>query len=657
MEIIAIIFLITSYLSGYLLTVRFFPSFKNLLRVASAYVLGILVSVWLVFLLSLIFYHLTDHAMVMGFILTTTILLAFVVHERALFKSHIDLRLSHVIFFSVALFYSWVLFSSTFDYDGKLDEIKISRLIYSDYGFHIPLIRSFSLGNNLSLEHPLYAHESIRYHFLFDFMVGVLEKMGIPLDYALTLPSALLWTSLLVLIYYLAKGLFFGSRFVGFVSIALFLLNSSLAFVEFIKKYPHDSLSSVINSWWRLRDYVAFGPWDGNIIVAFRNWNDYINQRQLILGCALVVLVLNHYIHEHFNKEKDEKITYGQKAFVGLITGLVILWHGHAFICLFGFLCLFFLLFPERKKSLVAIVVAFIIALPQMLWLQQSSPNVESHFSLNPGYLLVNHLIPIDFMPYRFLNLGMSFIISFTRYWFFNIGLSLITIPVSFFLVDGQRKKVFLIFMSLFIVGNLFQFSPEMAANHKFFSLWILLGNMFTAYLLYRLFQLGWGGRVSTVVLLFFLTVSGLVDMPPIKNDYSVTLSDFEKQPLAKWALENTGTNAVFLTTYRIYNPISFTGRRTMQGWPYFAWGTGYNTLKREKIGKKIYETNSKVELCSLLRENRIDYVQTEKVLEENPVFKINHEFFNTNFKPIFFDPKSNLKERVFATKDMCPLD
>ena len=94
-----------------------------------------------------------------------------------------------------------------------------------------------------------------------------------------------------------------------------------------------------------------------------------------------------------------------------------------------------------------------------------------------------------------------------------------------------------------------------------------------------------------------------------------------------------------------------------MQGWPYFAWGTGYNTLKREKIGKKIYETNSKVELCSLLRENRIDYVQTEKVLEENPVFKINHEFFNTNFKPIFFDPKSNLKERVFATKDMCPLD
>ncbi len=657
MEIIAIIFLITSYLSGYLLTVRFFPSFRSLLRVASAYVLGMLISVWLVLLLSLIFYLLTDQAMVVGFILTTAILVAFVVHQRAFFKAPLNLGLYHVIFFSVALFYSWVLFSSTFDYDVKLHEIKISARIWSDYGFHIPLIRSFSLGNNLSLEHPLYAHESIRYHFLFDFMVGALEKMGIPLDYALTLPSALLWTSLLVLIYYLAKGLFFGSRFVGFVSVALFLLNSSLSFVEFIKKYPHDSLSSVIKSWWNLKDYVAYGPWDGNIIAAFRNWNDYINQRQLIFGFAVVLLVLNHYIHEYFTREKEEKITYGQKAFVGLITGLLVLWQSHAFISLFGFLGLFFLLFPERKKSLVAVVVAFLISLPQILWLQKSSPDVESHFSLSIGYLVVNHLIPVDFMPYRFLNQGMSFIISFIRYWFFNIGLSLITIPVSFFLVDTQRKKVFLMFLSLFILGNLFRFSPDIGTNHKFFSLWILLTNMFTAYLLYRLFHLGWGGRVLTVVLLFFLTVSGLVDIPPIKNDFTVTNPDFRRQPLAKWALENTDTNAVFLTTFRIYNPVSSAGRRTMQGWPYFAWGAGFNTLKRESIGKKIYETNSKEELCSLLRENRIDYIQTEKQSEKDPPFKINHEFFNTNFKPVFFDPKSHLQERVFATKDMCPQD
>ena len=653
--VIAVVFLITSYLSGYLLTVRFFPNFKSLLCIASAYILGTLISVWLVLILSLILHPFTEEAITVGFILATAFLVAFTIHQRALFKAPLGLRPSHVIFFIIAFLYSWILFSNTFDYDEKVHEIKVAGLIWSDYGFHIPLIRSFSLGNNLSLEHPLYAHESIRYHFLFDFMVGVQEKMGIPLDYAINIPSALFWTCLLISIYYLSKKLFFGSRFVGFVSVALFLLNSSLSFVEFINKYPPKSLESLINSWWHLPGYVAFGPWDGNIISAFWNWNIYINQRHLAFGYTLVILVLIHYIDEHITKKGET--TYRQKAFVGLTTGLLVLWHSQAFICLFGLLGLFFLLFPGRKKSLVAVAVAFLIALPQILWLQKSSPNFESHFSLSPGYLVVSHLIPIDFMPYQFLNKEISYVLSFIRYWFFNLGLSFIIIPVSFFLVDTQRKKIFLMFLSLFIIGNLFRFSPDMPGNHKFFNLWLILSNGFTAYLLYRLFHLGWLGRIATVVLLFFLTVSGLVDAIPIKTDVTITFSDVQKQPLAKWVLKNTDTNEVFLTSFRIYNPVSFAGRRTMQGWPYFAWGAGINTLKRESIGKKIYETNSKEGLCTLLRENRIDYIQTEKQLENNPVFKINHEFFNTNFKPVFFDRRSHLQERVFATKDMCPQD
>src|SRR3989304_554086 len=192
--VIAVVFLITSYLSGYLLTVRFFPNFKSLLCIASAYILGTLISVWLVLILSLILYPFTEEAITVGFILATAFLVAFTIHQRALFKAPLGLRPSHVIFFIIAFLYSWILFSSTFDYDEKLHEIKIAGFIWSDYGFHLPLIRSFSLGNNLSLEHPLYAHESIRYHFLFDFMVGIQEKMAIPLDYALNIPSALVRT-------------------------------------------------------------------------------------------------------------------------------------------------------------------------------------------------------------------------------------------------------------------------------------------------------------------------------------------------------------------------------------------------------------------------------------------------------------------------------
>ena len=650
--LIAVIFLITSYLFGYVVSVRFFPGFKNLLRISSSYIVGTLVSVWLVLITSLILYRITDGAIVIGFTFTTAILLAFIIHQRALFKSPLGLKPSHVIFFTIVFVFSWILFSSTFDYDSKSHEMRIAGLIWSDFGFHIPLIRSFSLGNNLSLEHPLYAHEIVRYHFMFDFMVGILEKMGIPLDYALNIPSALSYTSLIILIYYFSKRLFFGSRFVGFVSALLFLFNSSLSFVEFLKKYPPKSIVNLIMSWWNLPGYVAFGPWDGNIISAFWNWNIYINQRHLALGFGLVLVVLVNYIDEHINKEGDND--YIQKAFIGLICGLLVFWHSGAFICLYGLLWLFALLFPARKKGLLVIFVATLVALPQILWLQQSSPNFESHFSLKIGYLATNHLMRFKFMPFEFLNRAVSFTVSFLRYWFFNLGLSLITIVTSFFLVDTQRKKVFIIFLSIFVLGNLFRFSTEVAANHKFFNLWIILVNSFTAYVVYRIFYIGWWGRVGSILLLICLTISGLVDAMPIKNDTTIRLNDVEKEPLAKWIMENTHKDAVFLTTSRIYNPVSFTGRRAMTGWPYFTWSSGYTKPNREKLVKKIYESTSKEQLCELLRENQIDYVIIEKQPEKDPAFRINRRFFNRNFKPVFSSRTSGLGEQIFATKEMC---
>ena len=654
MVIIAVIFLVASWLFGYLLFSRFFPDFKGLLRIAAAYVVGTLISVWFVFLLSVVLSFLTDQGITVAFILTTVFLAAVVAYKRDLLKIPLDLKVPHVAFFSILLIFSWQLFSSTVDYDSNLYEIKIGRFIWSDYGFHIPLIRSFSLGNNLSLEHPLFAHERVRYHFLFDFAVGSLEKMGLPIDFALTILSALLLTSLLVLIYYLAKGIFFGSRFVGIVSVILFLLNSSLSFVEFIRKTESDSLGSLVKSWWNLRDYVAFGPWDGNIIAAFWNWNIYTNQRQLIFGFALVAVVLNCLIHLHFTKRTEKKDTYGQKAFIGLMAGLLPLWNGPSFICLFGLLCLFFLFFPGRKESIIVVGVALIIALPQILWLQKSSPNPGGHISLSIGYLAVNHLVPAAYTPFQLLNRGLSAVITFIRYWFFNLGLSVVTISVSFLLLDTKRKKIFLMFLTLFLLGNLVRFGPEIAANHKFFNLWILLSNIFSAYLLYRLYHLGWIGRGITVFLLFLLTISGVVDIPPIKNDFTVNYSDYKKQPTAKWIVENTDPDDVFLTTTRIYSPVSFTGRRAMVGWPYFAWSAGLDQRKRERLVRKIFETNSKAQLCNLLRINKIDYILTEKQPEKNPKFKINHQFFNENFKPVFFDLHSNYKETIFATEDMC---
>src|SRR5574340_918749 len=82
----------------------------------------------------------------------------------------------------------WLMFH-TFSYQSGSMLIAIKA--WSDFASHIPLIRSFSLGNNFPPEYPIFPGEPIRYHFLFYLLVGLLEKAGLRIDWALNLPSAL----------------------------------------------------------------------------------------------------------------------------------------------------------------------------------------------------------------------------------------------------------------------------------------------------------------------------------------------------------------------------------------------------------------------------------------------------------------------------------
>src|SRR3990167_947392 len=119
-------------------------------------------------------------------------------------KDKIDI--ATVIIAVAALAFSFWLMFSTFSYkDGS---ILIAAKARSDFGSHIPLIRSFSLGNNFPPEFPIFPGEPIRYHFLFYFVVGLLERVGVRIDYALNLPSALSFSFLLITIYFLAKLIF-----------------------------------------------------------------------------------------------------------------------------------------------------------------------------------------------------------------------------------------------------------------------------------------------------------------------------------------------------------------------------------------------------------------------------------------------------------------
>src|SRR6266566_3681848 len=98
-------------------------------------------------------------------------------------KQFLKNHLFELFLFTLFLIFSiWLMFS-TFSY--RNGSMVIATKAWSDFANHIPLIRTFSFGSNFPPQDPLFSGEFIHYHFLFYMFVGLLEKIGIRIDYAL----------------------------------------------------------------------------------------------------------------------------------------------------------------------------------------------------------------------------------------------------------------------------------------------------------------------------------------------------------------------------------------------------------------------------------------------------------------------------------------
>lgn len=504
--------------------------------------------------------------------------------------------------------FSWWLMFSTFSYSNG--EMLISSKAWSDFANHIPLIRSFSFGFNFPVEFPLFPGEPIRYHFLFYLFVGMLEKIGLRIDYALNLPSILGFVFLIFMIYLFAKNVF-NSKGVGILSAVFFLFNGSLSFWLFLKeKIPTDNIfiNIVTND-----KFPSFGPYDTGIVSAFWNLNIYTNQRHLALSFALsllaILILLNPVLK---NKKNKIKIS----ALIGIVMGSLFLLNMAVFLMTVILLVVLATLFSKTRFSIfITLSFAFLFSFPQYLYFQSGVSTFKPF--LNLGYLISGDL--------SFFN--------FINYWFYNLGLHLFLIPVTFIISNLKQKKIFLSFLMLFIIANTFQFSREMAANHKFFNYFMIVGVMFSAYFIVKVSKKFKMFRPILPVLVFLLIFSGIVDFFPIYNDSKISLADYPKREEIRWIMENTPKDAVFLNSDYLYNPASLAGRKIFLGWPYFAWSQGYDTEKRDLVRKNLLKTNDWKYFCDSTIENKINYaiIENEKqsmsenfeIVYENEIYKI----------------------------------
>ena len=533
-----------------------------------------------------------------------------------------------ILFATAFVFSSWLMWH-TFSYQNHT--FYIAAKAWSDFAAHLPLIRSFSWGQNFPPEYPLFPGEPIHYHFLFYALVGFLERLGLSIDWALNFPSALAFLGLILALYFLAK-LLFKSRFVSFLSVILFLFNGSFAFLEFFKNH-HLSLRTPIEIF-QNNTFPSFGPYDGKIVSAFWNLNIYTNQRHLALAFGLILLA---FILILKSLTQNQTITLRRAVFIGFFLGLIPFIHSAGFVMAIVVFAGLSLIFKNQWRALLTIVlIAAALGFPQIFLAQGA--DATRNFRFNPGYLIAGRLTLANFLTYWFLNLGLSFFL----------------IPLGLAKANSLAKGVFLAFCPLFIIGNLFQFSPEMAANHKFFNLFLIIGNIFVASAVFLIWQKKIFGKILAMVIIFFLTLSGIIDFFPIKNDSSLTIDDFPKNPDITWIKEKTPPKSVFLNSSYLYHPASLAGRKIFLGWPYFAWSAGYDTDQRGKIMKAIYENKDKNKICQLLTNNKIDYLITEDTRGDKNLPEIDLESFQTTFEPVYSNPKNNFQ--IYEVKSNCSI-
>jgi hypothetical protein len=213
------------------------------------------------------------------------------------------IRLEFLLVAAVVLLAS-VLMWTTFYVKGS--SLYVGYTVYSDFSPHIGMIRSFSYGNNFPTAYSHYAGEDIRYHFMFQFLVGNLEYLGLRLDYAFNIPSILSFTGAFLLLYVLAVKIT-GKISAGFLSCVFFAFRSAKTLFTYLSNLPKGT--NILKALAENTDFISDTP---NEDWGLWNLNVYCNQRHLALGLMVLLLLLILFLphlYEMFERLKELKFT------------------------------------------------------------------------------------------------------------------------------------------------------------------------------------------------------------------------------------------------------------------------------------------------------------------------------------------------------------
>lgn len=583
---LALLFLASIFFNGLFVFRTFTKKTSGLLIISGAFISGMLLTVTLIYILAN-FLRGLEWALLAYFVFEL-MFLSWILFRRSSYAhifSSIHFEKSDVLFLPLTVLF-YLLFKKSFTYDAVHGSFLIASNLYVDFGAHIPFIRSFSFGNNFPSEVPFFADSGLLYHFLFDFSAGLLEFLGMRLDLAFNLLSALSLSCVFIMIYMWGRAVG-RSKITGILACLLFFFQSSLAFIDFIKNRGL-SLSALLHN----NFYVGNFPFENGLVAGFWNINTYLNQRQLIFGLASVLF----FSYILFHPIEASRLKRFLPIWIGVSIGFLSFWHVTAFLSLIMIMIIFFFVDKEKRKDIfVTILFASVVSFPWLLRVTQTSNN---QILFQPGFL-------IDFVK----EPG-----TWLQFWLVNLGVSSATIIAGLFCIPPEKRKLALAVLPLFIIPNVIHISGRFPFDdHKFFNIWIVFMNTFSAACLVFLFKKNFVEKSLSIMLLGLLTLSGVVNAFVVKNDVYAVIPDYPSNKFMHWSRENIPSNKRILTNGEIYDPLSLIGKKVYLGRVQYIYVYGGDTYDREWVKRRVFASKNPAEIKKLLQEEKIARVVVYK--------------------------------------------
>ena len=531
---------------------------------------------------------------------------AVLFHKNRKMIKYKKLFQKEALFFTIlALFLIWIMFYVFFIRDGVLYS---GFTVYGDYAPHTAMMRSFSLGNNFPTQYPHFGGEDVKYHFMFQFLVGNLEFLGLRLDVAYNLVSVLALLGFLMLLYSLAKRIT-GSGKTGILTVVFFFFRSALTFFRFV--WEHVQAGDLLST---LRDNTEFIGYTVNENWGLWNFNVYLNQRHLAFGLLIISLVIWMYLdwveagcgHEEKgllwirNKcltwEAWKCRSVERALAAGLLIGLTAFWNGAAVIG--GLLILMgFAVFSDGKLDylITALVSVLFSVLQSKIFIWGSA--VETSFQW--GFIVED----------KSLGGILWYLLQMSGIFFLG--------AVFLIFVQKKRSQKAVLISCLFplIFAFCVSLTPDVTVNHKYIMISYAFLAIFWAEAVTSLMRKKIPVKILAVVLGISLTITGVYDMWIIfrNNGPGHRVSVNLDSELTEWLAENLDHKDLILTPEYSISEVTMSGVMMYLGWPYYAWSAGYDTYGRAEKAREIYTSQDKETVRRLVQQEKITYILFEE--------------------------------------------